>query len=133
MTIPRTPLMAVMGELDKGFSNVGPMGQIIGGILVFVLGVSMTIYFWTAELVVGLAVCMIIIGPTFFFFGLRDLRERRDLRRQIEKVSKEGKELVRKLVDHKRSGGNPIRLLEQEGIRHIKVRGFLLEEMRSRL
>jgi len=113
-------------------SRLPPKPRIVAGILLMAGGAAATVVLWGKGVVFGFTALAAVVGLFLLFSGIADLRRHAKRKAMLESVRDRKEEILRAMIDAKKAGRNPLRLLNEKGIHEMELRTWLLNEMKAR-
>jgi len=107
--------------------------RIVAGILLAVVGAVLAVVLWNRGVVAGATIFAVVLGFFLAWSGVSSQRRESRQQAQRKSVASRQEEILEDMVALKRSGGNPVRYLNEQGIQDAEIRATLLEEMKQRL
>lgn len=103
-----------------------PWMQFHGGLVLFLAGTGGTIVLWQAGWVAGVFLGAMGTGLATMAMARGRMKEKAALDRQIAIVMEREEELVARVAEMRRAKQPPFRWLEEQGIRDIRIRSYLI-------
>jgi len=113
--------------------GLGPRARVFAGMASIAGGVLFTVLLWNRGVIWGLPVFFVFAGTVVFFSGLAGLRKQKERAARLASIEARKEELLEAMVAEKREGRNPIRWLNDQGIRDAEIRSLLIDGMNERL
>lgn len=107
--------------------------RIVVGIIIFILGAGLAVVLWGRGVVAGATIFGMVFGFFLTLSGISSHRRESGQKAQLQSVMARQDEIIEDMIALKRSGGNPVRYLNEQGIRDGEIRATLLEEMKRRI
>lgn len=110
-----------------------PKARLGAGIVSMVGGGVLSAFLWDRGVVWGLPLFALVLGLFLSISGASGIRNDSRRRAMLESLARRKDELVDGLIEAKRTGKNPVRWLNEQGVEDAEIRGALLEHMKERL
>jgi hypothetical protein len=115
-----------------GLIRLPPKLRLAAGILFLAGGVALTVFLWDRGVVWGFSIFAVTAGGLLTASGAAGIRSESKRRALLESINERKEEILQSLIEAKRQGKNPVRLLNEQGIVDPEVRTWFLEAMKER-
>lgn len=110
-----------------------PKARILTGVVMAVLGAGLAMALWGRGVIAGATLFLMVAGFFLSWSGVSSARREARQKAQLQSILARKEEILNDMVHLKRSGGNPVRYLNEQAIQDPELRSALLEEMKGRL
>lgn len=121
------------GGLLGSLMMLPPMARIVTGIIMTVLGAGLAVALWGRGVISGLTILLGVVGFFLAWSGFSSRQSQAKQDAELQSILGRKEEMLQDMVDLKRSGGNPVRYLNEQGVQDAELRAALLEELKQRL
>jgi hypothetical protein len=121
------------GGLIGSLLMLPPKARVVTGIILAVLGAGLAVALWGRGVISGITIFLMVIGFFLSLSGISGIRREARQQAQLKSVLERKEEMLQDMVDLKRSGKNPVRYLNDQGVQDPDLRASLLEEMKARI
>lgn len=121
------------GDIVQQLIRLRPKPRLFAGITCMVVSSLVAIGLWDYGVIWGATLFFFFIGFLLVVSGALGIRRDRKRETDAGEIEAHRDEIVRAMVEAKRVGKNPIRLLNEKGIHEAAIRTALIEEMNQRL
>ena len=119
-----------------GFSQLlalRPITRVIAGGNLIIVGAGATFFLWEAGVIWGLTLFLVAAGICLTASGLLDHVRLKRREAYVASVLKRQNDIVLALVEAKKQGRNPVRVLNEQKIHDFDLREHLMQAMEERL
>ena len=115
-----------------GLIRLPPKPRFLVGSVILAGGIFLTVFLWNHGVIASLSIFAVVTGLLMTFSGLAGMRALSKRRQMVVALKERKEEILEALIEAKRQGKNPVRLLNDQGILDPEVRAWFLEELRQR-